>query len=523
MFYVILIALWPVVNFLANNAGGLRFDLLGVWTDLGIIVAILCTVCVSGVYLATKITKRPVGFFILPLLIAVAGFFLYAPIVEDVIGDLSKWGIKATCIWLVFYSAALAVSLMISKYENVVKASKGLVFMTLVVALFSFGYNVYVIYYSIQESKQILSESDKDKQSKHKYIFKHKPNIYYILVDMYARQDTLKEVCNFDNEPFLKQLEDLGFAVSRTAWSNCPFTISSLSATMNMEYHDLSNTKVGSVVYVKQFVKTFRDGGSVCKTFRNNDYKIVYYPNHFAEAVLGNVDKQVNVSGGEFYFRMLESTPLRFLLLKYQWYKNVDEIVEALDFYNGQPKFIFAHMLQVHDAIWDESGKNKGWMVTLFPDRLSETRYRSSVQIFNTSLLRCVKSIIEKDNDAIIIIQADHGIVYFGDHYTADVNSLRKCWASLTPSSNREARYRFGIFSAVYVPEHLRSCCADFDIYDYFSGSFSLINVFRVLFATLSEEKPDLLPDRSTFLYFDRSVNAYRMYKVYEKSDLEVK
>ncbi|MDR1366180.1 MAG: hypothetical protein LBJ03_03835 [Holosporales bacterium] len=146
------------------------------------------------------------------------------------------------------------------------------------------------------------------------------------------------------------------------------------------------------------------------------------------------------------------------------------------------------------------------------------------MQIFNASLLRCVKSIMEKDSNAVIIVQADHGITCLHDHTNiTDVNSLRKHVGEIRPCSNREARYRFGIFSAVYIPERLRSCCADFDIYDYFSGNFSLVNMFRVLFATLGEEKPSLLPDRSIFLYFDRQANAYRAHKVYEKSDLEVK
>ncbi|MDR1031771.1 MAG: hypothetical protein LBL30_01445 [Holosporales bacterium] len=523
MFYIILIALWPVVNFLANNVGGLRFDLLGVWTDLGIIIAILCTICVSGVYLATKITKKPVEFFILPLLIAVAGFFLYAPIVEDVIGDLSKWGLKATYIWLAFYLAALAISLVISEYENVVKVSKILASATVIFALFSLVHNVYDIYYSVQESRQILSESDKAQQNKHKYVFKHKPNIYYILVDMYARQDTLKEVCGFDNEPFLKQLDDLGFAVSRTAWSNYESTVPSLSATLNMNYHRLSNIDTGQVVFLKQIQVVFSYGGLVCKIFRDNGYKIVYYANHFAEAMLGSVDKFIKVSSGELFCTIWHSTPLRVILFKYNTYVEVDKIIKALDFYERQPKFIFAHILQAHDAIWDESGENKGGMVLVFPAPLSEARYKSSIKSLNISLIKCAKSIIEKDNNAVIIIQADHGIVYCGDHTTADMNLLTKQPEKLTSCSNREARYRLGIFSAVYVPEHLRNYRVDFDIYDYFSGSFSLVNVFRVLFATLSEERPDLLPDRSIYLYLDKQINAYRVHRVYEKSDLEAK
>ena len=39
---------------------------------------------------------------------------------------------------------------------------------------------------------------------------KQKPNIYYILVDAYAREDTLLETLSFDNSNFLNKLKNVG-------------------------------------------------------------------------------------------------------------------------------------------------------------------------------------------------------------------------------------------------------------------------------------------------------------------------
>ena len=37
------------------------------------------------------------------------------------------------------------------------------------------------------------------------------PDIYYIILDRYANVDTLRELYDFDNEPFLRELEARGF------------------------------------------------------------------------------------------------------------------------------------------------------------------------------------------------------------------------------------------------------------------------------------------------------------------------
>ncbi|MCZ6529468.1 MAG: hypothetical protein O6949_03930 [Chloroflexi bacterium] len=62
------------------------------------------------------------------------------------------------------------------------------------------------------------------------------PGIYYIVVDGYARQDTLQAVYELDNEPFLQALEEWGFYVARGARSNYAQTSLALASALNVDY-----------------------------------------------------------------------------------------------------------------------------------------------------------------------------------------------------------------------------------------------------------------------------------------------
>ena len=65
-----------------------------------------------------------------------------------------------------------------------------------------------------------------------------KPDIYYIILDRYANADTLSEIYDFDNEPFLNELEARGFSIADHAWANYFKTALSLYSSLNMDYID---------------------------------------------------------------------------------------------------------------------------------------------------------------------------------------------------------------------------------------------------------------------------------------------
>jgi hypothetical protein len=63
-----------------------------------------------------------------------------------------------------------------------------------------------------------------------------RPDIYYIILDGYGREDTLQEYLHFDNSQFIDFLESRGFDVADRSQANYNHTIYSISSSLNMNY-----------------------------------------------------------------------------------------------------------------------------------------------------------------------------------------------------------------------------------------------------------------------------------------------
>jgi hypothetical protein len=64
------------------------------------------------------------------------------------------------------------------------------------------------------------------------------PDVYFILVDMYGRQDVLSEVYDYDNSAFLNELSKMGFTIAECSQSNYSQTEMVLSSIFNLNYLD---------------------------------------------------------------------------------------------------------------------------------------------------------------------------------------------------------------------------------------------------------------------------------------------
>ncbi len=62
------------------------------------------------------------------------------------------------------------------------------------------------------------------------------PDIYFIVLDGYARADVLSKYYAFDNAPFLEGLRQRGFQVSDASRSNFYWTFLSLGSSLNLDY-----------------------------------------------------------------------------------------------------------------------------------------------------------------------------------------------------------------------------------------------------------------------------------------------
>ena len=62
------------------------------------------------------------------------------------------------------------------------------------------------------------------------------PDIYFIVLDGYARADMLAEHYGLDNGPFIRGLEQRGFQVAEASEANYTWTFLSFASTLNMDY-----------------------------------------------------------------------------------------------------------------------------------------------------------------------------------------------------------------------------------------------------------------------------------------------
>ncbi len=66
---------------------------------------------------------------------------------------------------------------------------------------------------------------------------KTRPDIYYIVLDGYARADVLDGLYDFDNDDFISALESKGFVVPEQNHSNYPKTALSIASTLKYGLH----------------------------------------------------------------------------------------------------------------------------------------------------------------------------------------------------------------------------------------------------------------------------------------------
>lgn len=304
------------------------------------------------------------------------------------------------------------------------------------------------------------------------------PDVYYIIFDGYGRQDVLEHQYAWDNEPFLAELEARGFYVARESYANYPTTHFSLGSSLNMRYlDDELETGTQRAVYFDLVRKA-----EVAARFRDLGYRYVLVASIWGGTNGSPIaDDVMGLSadfGNEFHAGLLDLTVAADLLPGISVGDVHLAAFDALESVASMdaPTFTLAHVVLPHPPyVLDRDGR--------IIDRASALRgtwhgeeakrgYVEQVRFVNRRIVEILDRILERSDDAIIIIQGDHG--------------------PFAPDLRREGLLqvesaRLGILNAYRVPAQIRS-----KLYP----SISPVNSFRVLFTGLGRDDLELLPER---------------------------
>ena len=322
------------------------------------------------------------------------------------------------------------------------------------------------------------------------------PDIYYIILDAYGRQDVLAGLYGVDNQPFIDYLEGKGFYVASDGHSNYIQTVFSVPSSLSYTYLDPPQEGVNGLEYFTNLVEDNR----IMHDLKGCNYLTVAIESGFYFTEHPGTD--IYLSGKDalnnFEDLLLAGSPWQVIAdqLNLQPVEQSYKAHRKRVLYSFQqlgelykmpgPKIVFAHIISPHPPfVFDAHGRpvepGRGYSVNDgddFKGTLEEYQagYAMQVQFINQKLERAIDTILARSpTPPVIIIQGDHGP---GSHLD---------WHS---PSNTCLWERTSILNAYYLPGDGKSM-----LYP----SITPVNSFRVVLDTYFGTELPLLPDRTYF------------------------
>ncbi|MFH2012299.1 MAG: hypothetical protein ABIJ37_06330 [Pseudomonadota bacterium] len=341
------------------------------------------------------------------------------------------------------------------------------------------------------------------------------PNIYYIILDAYARRDILKEIYSYNNAEFINYLIKKGFYVANYSSSNYCQTVLSLASSLNFTYlNDLTN-RVGVESNNNKLLKNMIRDNHTFRFLKQYGYVTVAFDaSTWGPVQTKNVDIYYTTPGWDmdlFYNELINTTPLSVLLKglrelnimqQYDFHrKKILNAFDKLEDISKQkvPIFVFAHILAPHQPfVFGEQGEaitpnRKRFTIwyTLQEGRSKEEyieSYKKQLSFINKKVQETIDKIISNSPEPpIIILQADHG-----------PSAMLDC----ENPYNTNLKERMSILNAYYLPNKGHK---------YLYDTISPVNTFRIILNQYFGANYEILKDES---YFSTWSHPYKFINV---------
>ena len=502
--YPFLIVLFPIISLWELNADYIPLRMVYRSLVLAIVVTIILLLLA---YLLTRDWQQAGVVTTIVLLVV----FMYGHFYTG----LKEMGFPATLVrhrYLVPIAVMLVVlvEFLVLRYKQVIQ-SVSLFFMVVGISLVVMPTTRLAVYLVETASTSGALPQFADKFSS--VADENTPDIYYIILDAYGRQDVLNDLYHYDNSEFIQALEQRGFYVADASASNYMQTYKSLSSSLNMDYLDdyiqQNNGRFSvkdateMIVYSRlrrllsdrgyktvAFGTSFEDFSKVDIFLKSPENKNILaqstqYLNEF-EGML--VNTTIGKAWLDSYLKS-HGEEIGALGLPYQLHKDrvlftLTEIGDVAK--RPEKKLVIAHVVSPHPPfVFDKDGGdvpqkniyelNDGNDFEGSPEEYI-AGYVEQIQYINKLTLKAADEIIKNSKEPpIIIIQGDHGPGAYLDFSSVDNSNIPE---------------RMSILNAYYFPD---------GNYENLYPSISPVNSFRVVLDQFFGMKMDLLQDDHFF------------------------
>jgi len=422
---------YPVLALVGANIGQVR--LVDAWRIVVVSISI-CVFLLAVFYLLIRNMSKAAVLATVVLAIFFSYGHIYGVLENITLGDFII-GRHRFLIPVTLLTTSGLVCIILKEEIQITKKMSGL--LNLVFAFLLLIPLYQISSYEIRISKAKIAQPIIETKSQN-------PDIFYIILDGYNREDTLKDLYGFDNSSFLESLRTLGFTIPRCSQSNYGWTSLSLASTFQMNY--LEDMDLGEWDPSKDM-----DWTLIHERIRNNPvrdqlsklgYEVISFSTGYPFTEWIDSDKYITPSSKKgqgltaFEALFIRTTLVRPIIelttaKTPQVIKEIDTMpdkrkydqimftlskLEELAVPTERPRFIYAHIMAPHkNYVFDKYGN--------FVVQEQIPGYTDSVAYLNTRILEIVNLIIANaDTRPIIIIQSDHG--WDWERRLANLNAL---------------------------------------------------------------------------------------------------
>ncbi len=343
----------------------------------------------------------------------------------------------------------------------------------------------------------------------------HKPDIYYIILDGMERLDVLERDFNVNCSSFRQFLKENDFYLAENSHSNYPFTVLSLSSSLNMQYINpiAAQNKDGDWHTLYEMIKD----NEVLKFLKKHSYRCIHLDSSWGITRKSpDADEVLSLTwANSFVATAAALTPIG---IHYRYFPQVHDELRAHRMKmlelpgeiarSPGPKFVFVHIMMPHmPYLFGENGEARNGSLNMhFEEWTEKESYTEQVIFLLKELEKSLKYIIKNSKkDPLIVVQGDHGA-----GTSAEFNEENPSQAFL--------RERFSILNAYHLPEtHEKdksepvqpqvpsktkpeSQSQEKHLY----SSISPVNSFRVIFDKYFDAQLEILPDKSYFAPYEK-------------------
>ena len=336
-------------------------------------------------------------------------------------------------------------------------------------------------------SRQEVEQPTKSGRNYHEAI--NYPDVYLLIFDEYASIDVIKEDYGYNNSDFVEFLNENNLFLAENSKVSHPTTIRTLPELLNIRYFEEDRTEA-------ELINLYYDN-YLFEYFSSKDYQIVFlngYQEHRPIPENSTSDLlHITYDDFQIYERSFFVDSFYALLFSRTLVKPFELLLDTdadtywyhgnLGFFNylsnaapkmESPKFVYAHIMSPHlPYVFDRDGnftrnKTNYWEFEEYDKSELRTMYLEQY-IYVTSVIKNIIDSIQKHNDeAIIIIQSDHG-------------------PRPTSAGNHDIDDALKIINIIYFPDK------DYSGLDH---DISPVNTLRVMLNKYFNEDFEMLEDR---------------------------